>query len=635
MDTKDFSKKEHSVELLMSLRKKEELDQLISYIQVHLDNESNLVVIALCEKILNENNLKNAYQALRILCMLKSSNKSPLDHKAEQTINNYFKSSNIINSYKAYSIQLIWDTIENNEKLYIVDIIRKYRFHSLVNLVISVFEGDDLELIKEAIETLEELKESRGNRELRNVLRDHQDESIKVLAINALGMTGTAIDFLLYRKYINSSSFKLASTSISSTRKNLESWSIPVFKYYYPKCNTKLKEYIINELSLIKTPKSLNFLIDIMDSEPSRNLKNHVEWSIYNISTKKKITALITNYFKRNLTTRYYILSILGDFQDERCRNHFIEVITNTNSKTLKCLAINQLHSYTDKITVNFLRELIGNDDLHIRYTAIKSLINSSKMVSNTIYLELIEKKEELCENVLLTLLKYTNSNPLRRHSKLRDEFILYCFSHSNNNIKYAALKSFKVHHHQSQFNLLLNESKNSDDEIYTTLVNNTLIDILNFNPFYLTPKNIGSIDKNLFKNINIYSIKYLLVLHLIKIWEMTSDNQIDEFFEINIKALPSRLNQIFIDYNLEENDFNTYINFIFKKNLPLKGKTIELILKKNFIGLAPDLKYFILDRVLETKDISYLNFLTENLDFIQTSDNHHHAFSDFIGDVL
>jgi len=284
---KDFNSKQKAIATLMNIRSTSFLEMIFKRVQKDSEDESNIFILTLCENILAEDNLEASYWALIILNKLRASESHIISIKALSICDFYFKNQNIITSYKAYTIQRIWSQSSTNDKKYFIEKISQYKIHSLINLVITTFSDTEESLLIESILAIKSLKDTRGNSELRKLLK-HKNTKIQSLAIETLGETGGFFDYFLIKKFLHDSNYETIKITITATRKLLGNKSILVFSNLYSHLIYDSKKFLINELSKINSPKSLKFLIDLMEKETHRKLTTNIEWAIYNITTKKE-----------------------------------------------------------------------------------------------------------------------------------------------------------------------------------------------------------------------------------------------------------------------------------------------------------------------------------------------------------
>ncbi len=634
LSQRQFSIREKAINDLMNLSNSADLNSLFKRITSNKNSDSNMLAISLCETLLKRNSLVNSHYALLILCTLRNSENIPIVHRADTALDNYFKNSNIINSHKAFTIQKVWNQISLKEKEYIIGIISHYKFHSLINLVLTVFSESSLPLKEKAIDTLQALVESRGNKELRKIIRT-EGHSLQKRAIEAIGTTGTAFDYLLYKNKITSTDEKIANAAITSARKNLENLVIPVYKKSYKSCTKQSRKHLIDELAYLKSPKALEFLINIMDSESNQDQVRHAQWSIYNIATKKKISTLIKNFYKRNKRTQYYILSILSDFQDDRCRDHFMEIIKKTDNQMIRKMALINLQSYNDKMSLMKLEELTSSDDKHVQFYAYRSLLNNKRNISQPHLLKLLEQKEALSENLLLLILNHLSFYAIKRHSKPIDKFLTYCYESSSESIHYAAIRAYKTNHHQKVVDKLLEDSAHHENELTRSLLIESLIHIINFNPFYLSERNLVYITKDFTSSLDIYAIKYLLLTHLLRLNQTAKNLALDNYFEDNKEKVPQRINHLMQESKLGLPDYIVYVTFLYNKNVTLDVKTLSLITDFHFKELDDVVKTYVIKMLLlSNKDIFY-NFLLNQHDFIMKSNNLSNHYPSYMEAIL
>jgi len=620
---KDFEAKQKAIKVLMNIRSKKFLSLIFQRVLSNNEDETNIFIIALCEKILSENNTAASSWALLILIKLYSSNSKILSIKAEHTIEFYFKDQNIITSHKALSIYKVWDQANIKDKAFLIRLIRDYKIQSLVNLVISSFDHKDDSITVEGIKTLKELKESRGNKELRKLINS-ENLHIKALSIETLGHTGVSFDYFLIRKNLFSENSNIIMVTITAARMLIGDKALTKFKEIYKNLNIKNKKFLLNELSKISSKKSLQFLIDLMNTETNQKLITYIEWAIYNLTTKKKITTIIKAYKNKTKNTQYRLLNILSDFQDSRCREHFISVIETSQHKHLKLMSINFLGAYEDKLTLMRLEEIYhSTEDYSLKLTTLRTLLRQKKVFSKKVFLSLLTKDfNTLDENTLLLLLKYIQNNKINIDQDLKDQFLVNCFKSKNKNIILSSFMAIEMHHNEYLFTFLLKSYNNPEYKFAINHLNLIIINILNSFPYYLTTNSIHLLPLSILNELSIYAIPYQLLLHLLRLSLLTQNDQLTEYITTKIKPISKRTHQVLIDYSLSSDESIFIINFLIDHGFSFSQASFNLIQENFYDTLNSRQKTKLISALLQNRKVETFDFIHNEYEHIAKSED-------------
>jgi HEAT repeat protein len=620
---KDFEAKQKAIKVLMNIRSIKFLNLIFERVKTNNEDDTNIFIIALCEKILSENKTSASSLAILILLKLYDSNSKTLSVKAESTLEFYYKNQNIVTTHKAVAIHQIWGQANTKDKIFLIKIIRNYKIQSLINLVITSFDNPDDGLIIEAIKTLNELKESRGNKELRKLVHS-SNKKIQSLSIETIGITGTYFDYFLIKKYLFSEKSEIIMTTISSIRNLIGDRSLPIFNRIYPSLTIKNKKFLLNELSKINTQKSLKFLIELMNTEKNQKLITYIEWAIYNLTTKKKISTIIKAYKNKSKNTQYRLLNILSDFQDSRCKDHFISVLESSQHDHLKLMSINFLGAYDDKLTLMRLEEILSSTKKYnFKLTALRTLLRQKKSYSKGVFLKMLTKDfQDLDENTVLLLLKYIQNNKIIIDQKIKDDFIINCFDSKNKNIILSSFMAIEVHHNEYLFTYLLRSYYKEEYQFAINHLNLTITNILNVFPYYLTTNSVHLLPQRILNDLEIYVIPYQLLLHLLRISRLTQSPELSDFIESKIKLITKRSHQVLTDYGLSSDESIFIINFLIENDFKLSQLSFNLIKDNYYKLLNTRQKTRMISTLLENRSINTFDFIHNEYEYIVESES-------------
>lgn len=631
---KDFNSKQKAIETLMGIRSASFLEMILKRVQENSEDESNIFVLTLCENILKEDNLEASYWALIILSKLRASDSHFIAIKALSICDFYFRNQNIITSYKAYTIQRIWNKSSTEDKKYFIEKISEYKIHSLINLVISTFSNTEDTLLIESIQAIKSLKDTRGNSELRKLLK-HKNTKVQSLAIETLGETGGVFDYVLIRKFLYTSNFELIKTAITATRKLLGNNSVFVFSKLYSSLIYDTKKFLINEFSKINSPKSLKFLINLMEKEKHRKLITNIEWAIYNISTKKKIKTIINNYNLKSKNTQYRLLNILSDFHDSRCKDHFIRVYNSSEEQYLKLVCINLLRPYTDKLTMMFIEGIYSkNKDENLKLACVRTLLNQPRVYSKKFFATLV-KSEKIDENTILLMIKYIQNTKSNYTIDSTQDFIKNCLSSDNKNIVLSSLMAIEVHHNEKLFKELLSHFNDTKMKFASKHIEMTIINMLTKFPYYLTSNNIESLPSPILNNFNIYEIPYQLLIHLIRLSLLSPHESLNLFIQNNNKKICARIHQILNEFSMSSEESIFLINFLIDQSYSFNQRSFDLITQEFFSELNTKQKNKFLTIILRNKNIYSFDFIHTEYRYIMKNQDLKNSYFDYVGDYL
>lgn len=576
------------------------------------NDDSVIIVIGMCEDILKENDTSIAHHAIYILNFIIHHSTQILAIKAEETLFAYFKSSNIINSHKALNIEKTWQNILPKDRYFIVDIIQNFKYHTLVNLLLDNFKEKDKKLIIKSIYALNQLSETRGNRFIRECLHN-SDKGIIKASITALGKTGLYWDARLIQKFLNDPDQHIRSVTIKAMRKLLGKNALKSFKNVFDQQPTGIQKIILEEITTLRSPKALFYLLFLLNRSDMNHLYNTIEWGIYNIQTKKKIGTIINFFPTATTKTKYKILNLLGDFDDDKCCKHFTSLLDSNEATMIKSLAAHHLTHYNDKLTIISLKRIVQTTKNRIlRYSAIKSLLNMSHDIAKEMIENLLLKHEDLTDEIIMLICKNLKSQTRLFDNDLYKIFLFEILQTGTNDTILSVLKILPMKHNFEIFQLLIELYHDPDYKILKEHIALTQLHIVLDFPYYLSAETLDEDIGYLINLIDPYRANYQILLHLIRLDILSDTDIIHSYIQKNKNKLSTKLNYIINKNQLTIEDLNMVLDYLFNEKLEIHKENFQFIIDNHFDNFPIDKQLIFLNQLLRDKSVEQYSFIID-----------------------
>ncbi len=576
----------HAVTILLKIRNPIEIKEFFFQAIKSGDFDLQFLGLSLAENLLEDNHIETAVLSLIFLNSLLFQGNISLANNAKKLQDSFFRNTSLVDQYKKNCLLKAWQKVPGADRMNFVRIIRVFKYQTLVSILVEGLSSKDENLVLETIETLIVLNDTRGNRALRALLI-HKEVKLVAKAIEALGHLGNVFD--LYRSYhlLKHSHLEVKQKAIRTFRLINPKIAIFIFKNIYNESTFELKKIIISETAEIKNTRSLKLLLNWLDNEKDKNIQTTLEWSIYNLATRKKIKTLISVFQKAKDQTKFKIINMMADFQDHKCQQHYLKILNENYPIFLKLAVLGPLAAHKGKKVNSILNHYANRYNDILGLTAFDSMLRLDNQIALSITLDFIQKDIPLESSHHLLLLQYIKSTKdFSSDGKIIQEYLLKILQEAPYDAKFMALSAIRTHHSTAIFNYLLKIYKEQVFKSYQDGIKNSVIDILNYFPFYLTVQVMHEEDITIIEKIDFYQCRHQLLVYLIKLSSsFDSGHRLPQLLNLKSKAITHRLN-IMIQYNqVNLEDGLQMVSYLLQNSMPIHFENIKLI-KDNYYSL-------------------------------------------------
>ena len=621
-----------AVDFIHNIKSVEEIIFLFKHIKAKPNDDQIYTLLITCENILESSTSKATRHCVYILIYFYSCSQGKIRDLSKKIAVDFFKNNVIIDQIKILSLSYSWKRSSDKEKRLIVEFIKDFKFGSLASLLIDITKSKDEELIIKSLNTIIYFKETRANRFIRTTLALNDNSRLFLKCLEAIGHVGSYIDLISVKKFLSSShkeTQRMAINSISNLAPNI---CLLYFKNIYFNLTKDLKIHLLHVVSDLNSINALNFLLEV-HAKDYHNLLAHLEWSIYNLSTKKKLKIIMRHYDKsKDVVFKYHLLNLMGDFHDTRCSDQYNHILKTESNSILRNAALENLGQYNNFPNINFLKNLFLTDK-ELSLTAYHSLLRLSKsllLVTLAYYIE--DKSLHKKSHNLLTLSYIKNRATLKMDGVI--DFIITMLKSDDIEIKLLAIDSCQIHHSKEIYEILIGFSQ--DDNIHiSTQSTMSLLQIVDSFAYYLSHKEIRSTEIHLLSKIDYFNSSYHLLTHVIRLEELTQNKELSSILRKNSRILAIRLNSLIHVNQITQLDQLHLVSFMLMNELKIDPKNISFIKKELYFHLDKEYQPVFLNQILDQELVDEFDFLVEEYFLLDTNIINHNQLANYLENIL
>lgn len=595
------------------------------------DNELILIAIHKLEKTVFSTDIETTTFAIWALNHFITTADSSLSYIAKEALEKFCNERTISENFKNLCFRFATTQTPPEHRDFLFQLSTKYKFFAVVHLIVDQlqFGTNDKKIV--AIRNLVKFRDSRGVFYIR-LLAKNENTEIARAAIESLSTIGTILDALWLAFFLQRLPEEIYPTALSTIRKISPTLALLTFNVRYQSASHSTKIEILKECALIKTSQSLHFIMKCFLSENDPAVLHEALRSIYNIETTKKISTLISFFGKCTYEKRIHLLNIISDFHDERCRIFYTTLIGSDATSFIKGLALEKLCHYHHPATLALIFKMANESSHPLRGTALTSIFLNFKTKYKIKAFKIISSLPEndfLHFKTIKALPNFIDEVGLNEDIH---EYLVRQFKAQSIDKTFMILDIFKYHHNSKVFELLVQEYKtttNTDEKIYLV---ETLQEILNKSPFYITPSYPHSNILEVISGLSFQLIDYRLLIHLCRL--AISDENLYRAIEEHKGLVTTRLENILQDINLSFEEKRYITVYLIKLQANLTGNTVNIIKNIYFNYYPRDLKDAFLALLIRSKNIEDFDFLNFNV-YQSKNEIIRNEFYQFCGSLL
>jgi hypothetical protein len=577
---------------------------------------------------------KLALSFLNVYCFYDNHQ---IRHKAKRILYRFFHDTDINDNFKKFLIRSCWSNIPITERKYLTRIIGEFKYYELASLLIENFIGSKIELTMETMNVLKTINDRRGNKYIKEIIHLKKGP-LQIKAIETLGHIGSFFDGKLIKKLTQDHDYEVKTTSITALRRLLKRRAIPVFLEILNSEETyDIKSIVIKEMGNIHHRKSIAALLHYYNLNHPIHIYTQIEWSIHNISAKKKITTLIRGYYQSDNHAKLKILNILSHFYDRKCQRFYIKILRANEIDTINLTAIEHLARYQTKFAQQAMSKLIDIPFKKYSITAMHSLFKYNHRLRETVMNNwiLMNRSVEAYYNHHMIVLHFMPR--IRVHNKASAfNYIKNVLDYNDSDLNMLALDCCKRYHDNDLFLFLNRYLKVQDEGLLKDHCLHIMLDIISHYPYYLDENNLNTISKQFLQRIDIKKGSTPLILHMIRLYSLSSNQLLLDSLSNDLQELTFELNTI-ITSDLSYEEKMSVIKFAIGQKIKLNKLCSQYIIDEIFETLNDVEKELFFMNLFELQDECFLDFITMNLYTLHGDSNNQikKVFGEYLGGLL
>ncbi len=582
----------------------------ILFKEIEKRNDENLrfQFLILLEHFLRSNNFKNCGVALSCLILWKGKNESALTAKASYLIQDYIHTSHVLRYLKIKSIRFAWKRLPRSKRETLLDIISENHLRELSNIILSLFNNKNEDVLIKVVRALLKFKDKRGNRYIKKILQKEKvGVELKSTCINYIGVLGNIYDYPIVGRFLLDHDPDIQTIAIRAYSRLLGVFAVSKLKkLFYLASNDRVKLEILSRLGKINHRWSVKVLTEFLLQDFGGDVGLHVEWAMHDVDNALKVPYLISTFRTVEDKDKIHILNFLTDVSDHRIEAFVFDIIYGNDADIIKMMALSLCSSCPTNKMITLLESLVVKYDGLMSYTALLELYEINKLSNFELVNSFMRKNvslNDLCHQVVLKKLSDPNLD-ITLYDNIEDYLLGVLASEKLELVDLAidsAVISPSLELVKSMISLFDNPKMNS----LKNALRENLVKIALKKPAYLELMESFLQDDYFLSHLAKSELNTSFVTELSQIVlkkGVEHFNKLKMFVALNMKKNREKLFH-------ETTDINSFFEFWISFNLPLGKTIVSSGIKKFYDKLNDKNKVLFIEQVALNSNLSDIDF--------------------------
>lgn len=607
----NWTTRAQAMDELSLLRDHGSLKNLFEILKNEQDDSYCFATFSLVENLLSENDYQKAGLAIFCLSNFSTRKNKKIKERSKDLIYQFYANDAIFHYLKVLSFREAWKLLGTENRYLMTKVAGTFALIDVTPLILENLIEKDRSLVSLTIKVLKKFDDSRGNRLLKGLLKQDQDEELKIEIIGALGVLGNFFDGFYLKEFLNDSSLEVRKQTIESLVLLWGNFSFKTLKEVFLRSDEKiLRSEIIRQLSKLDSKKICYFLVEqFLENDKTSNYLN-IEWALHGLPNNILVPILIEKFHQSDGLIQYKILNFFNEISDRRSLVLLKEVITGEYSDLLKIAAFEAVAHYDDQEVKLELENQFNETGNPLAYHALNSLFAHPSLDAKKIIHQYIKQNlpaSSLIHNIVLTYLRERNSD--LSDDRLVIDHINHIIASMDSNNQFLGVLAAARYSDQDTFKLLCDLLRDHPNEFLEGPLIRSIIKIFSRKPEYLDNHFEILNHPKIIANFKMERLKRPLILKICQLAVRLGFEHFIAFFEANGKYFAENL-ELYITRFDDQEFLEVVLVVLLSHGISLSPISLDYLVNQVFDDANKHLQFLILRTLANWPSETYTDFM-------------------------